>query len=342
MMRPAGRRASLAAGLVLVASLLPVQGPALAAAPPASSKLRGDLAAVVAGTKTVDPRISALVADAQPGEVPYFVYLSQPNDASHRAALESLGARVLRSYRTLPVFALASSTATVARVAATSWVAWLAPVELVFALDEPVADQTRGTPADVGAPAEWDANITGTGVRIAILDTGVDPSVPELAGRVLPNDDVVGGFQVPDQDGHGTDVASIAAGALDAPLGAALAHGGRAGALFVAAVAPRSAPSLVALRCVGVFAFAQAVHYGAWLRVVPDGERAGERPVGYRRSLALLRADFGRATAVVIILSIALPLAACVALAEVRGAYFTLAAFHGYLELAFVAAALAR
>jgi hypothetical protein len=98
----------------------------------------------------------------------------------------------------------------------------------------------------------------------------------------------------------------------------------------------------VILRSVGVFAFAQAVHYGAWLRVVPDGERAGERPIGYRRSLALLRADFGRATTLVIILSVALPLAACFALADVRGAYFTLAAFHGYLELAFVAAALAR
>jgi subtilisin family serine protease len=230
MMRPATRRrASLAAGLALVASLLPLQGSALAAAPPASSKLRGDLAAVVAGTRTVDPRISALVAGAQPGEVPYFVYLSQPNDASHRAALESLGARVLRSYRTLPVFALASSTATVSRVAATSWVAWLAPIELVFALGEPVADQTRGTPADVGAPAQWDANITGAGVRIAILDTGVDPTHPDLDDQdfrnwssLLPNPPKVvarrdfngGGCLGLAQDGHGhgTHVAGIAAG----------------------------------------------------------------------------------------------------------------------------------
>jgi hypothetical protein len=136
-------------------------------------------------------------------------------------------------------------------------------------------------------------------------------------------------------------LAAIAAGALDAPLGAALARGG-VGALFATSVAPHDAPSIVVLRSVGIFAFAQAVHYGAWLRLVPDGERAGERPIGYRRSLALLRADFGRATALVIILSIALPLAACFALASVRGAYFTLASFHGYLELAFVAAALAR
>ena len=140
-------------------------------------------------------------------------------------------------------------------------------------------------------------------------------------------------------------VAAIAAGALDVPLAAALARGGafaRSGALFATAVAPASWSSTWIVRAVGLFAFAQAVHYGAWLRLVPDGERAGERPIGYRRSLALLRADFGGAAPLVIAASIALPLAACCALGDVRAAYFALAAFHGYLELAFVAAAVAR
>lgn len=81
---------------------------------------------------------------------------------------------------------------------------------------------------------------------------------------------------------------------------------------------------------------------GAWLRLVPDSERPGERPIGYRHSLALLRADFGRGAPLVVAASLALPLAACVALRDVRAAYFTLAAFHGYLELAFVAATVAR
>jgi hypothetical protein len=63
--------------------------------------------------------------------------------------------------------------------------------------------------ADVGGPTK----------PIAILDTGIDPSVPELAGRVLPAADVVGGFNVPDQDGHGTEVAAVAAGAPGAMRG---------------------------------------------------------------------------------------------------------------------------
>lgn len=133
-------------------------------------------------------------------------------------------------------------------------------------------------------------------------------------------------------------VAAIAAGALDGPLGHALAVGSRAASLTAVAVVPPGAPSVVALRLIGLFAFAQAVHYAAWLRLVPDGERDAERPIGFRRSLALLRADFGRATPWLLAACVALPLAACVRFASARGAYFTLAAFHGYLELAFVAA----
>jgi hypothetical protein len=70
--------------------------------------------------------------------------------------------------------------------------------------DKSIANKTNAVLADIGgAPTK----------PIAILDTGIDPNVPELAGRVLPDHDVVGGFTVPDQDGHGTEVASVAAGA---------------------------------------------------------------------------------------------------------------------------------
>jgi hypothetical protein len=72
-----------------------------------------------------------------------------------------------------------------------------------------IASQTSADLVDAGAPTK----------PIAILDTGVDPDVPELAGRVLAPHDVVGGFSVPDQDGHGTEVASVAAGAAGSVQG---------------------------------------------------------------------------------------------------------------------------
>ena len=49
---------------------------------------------------------------------------------------------------------------------------------------------------------------------IAILDTGVDPSAPQLAGRVLPGVDALTGAPADDDpDGHGTQAAGLAAGA---------------------------------------------------------------------------------------------------------------------------------
>ncbi|HEX9635120.1 MAG TPA: S8 family serine peptidase [Candidatus Limnocylindria bacterium] len=240
MKRTPARLTPLLAVLALVAGLLPAPvaaspaalasetPPAEAAFADAAGKLRGDLAALVAGESVLDPRIAELVSGYQDGEIPYFVYLTEPNDAAHRAVLVGLGARVLRTYRSVPVFAMASSPTSVLRVAAQPWVAWLAPIELVVALDEPVVDQSRATTADVGAPPQWAAGVTGTSVRIAVLDTGVDRVHPDLddldfgnwssllnAPKVVEARDFNGGGCAPfvaDGHGHGTHVAGIATG----------------------------------------------------------------------------------------------------------------------------------
>jgi len=53
-----------------------------------------------------------------------------------------------------------------------------------------------------------------TTAPIAVLDTGVDANVPELAGRVVsPFSALDGSTDVADSDGHGTEVAAMAAGA---------------------------------------------------------------------------------------------------------------------------------
>ena len=243
--RPNGRLALLS-GLVLLASLIPAPAlsasmrsatadqTATAASPVhAAAKLRNDLAALVAGDAVLDSRIPKLVAGYRTGEIPFFVYLSEANTGARRAALQDLGARVLRSYHSVPALALAASPVNVLRIAGMSWVSWLAPVEVVVKLDgtESYGDQTRGTPGDLGAPAQWDAGITGQGVRIAILDTGVDAAHPDLNDqdfrswstpldppKVIDQRTFLGGAAcvpvvgVQDGSGHGTHVAGIAAG----------------------------------------------------------------------------------------------------------------------------------
>jgi type VII secretion-associated serine protease mycosin len=54
---------------------------------------------------------------------------------------------------------------------------------------------------------------TGKGVMVAVIDTGVDKGVPQLAGHVLPGVDVVNGYGTADADcfGHGTFVAGLIA-----------------------------------------------------------------------------------------------------------------------------------
>jgi len=81
----------------------------------------------------------------------------------------------------------------------------------------------------VNAPAAWDISTGISDVIIAVIDTGVDLSHPDLAGKIVAGYDFANSDAIPQDDyGHGTHVAGIAAAVTDNAEGVAgMAWGAR-------------------------------------------------------------------------------------------------------------------
>ncbi|MDU0289098.1 S8 family serine peptidase [Saccharothrix longispora] len=65
--------------------------------------------------------------------------------------------------------------------------------------------------AQIGAPTAWAAGYTGKGVKVAVLDTGVDRDHPDLAGHVVAARNFTEDPDGTDGVGHGTHVAATIA-----------------------------------------------------------------------------------------------------------------------------------
>lgn len=79
-------------------------------------------------------------------------------------------------------------------------------------LDRRVQVQADQNVSMIGAPQAWAAGYTGQGVKVAVLDTGIDATHPDLAGKVAGSANFTDDPDVVDHYGHGTHVASIIAG----------------------------------------------------------------------------------------------------------------------------------
>ncbi|WP_131736728.1 S8 family serine peptidase [Actinomadura roseirufa] len=69
-----------------------------------------------------------------------------------------------------------------------------------------------GNLSQVGAPAAWQAGVTGAGAKVAVLDSGIDENHPDLKGKIAEKKDFVGTTDAIDRLGNGTHVAALIAG----------------------------------------------------------------------------------------------------------------------------------
>ena len=72
---------------------------------------------------------------------------------------------------------------------------------------------------DIGASSVW-PHATGAGVTVAVVDTGVDATAPDLMGQLVPGYSWINGnTDTQDQDGHGTHVSGIIAAVQNNGIG---------------------------------------------------------------------------------------------------------------------------
>ena len=87
---------------------------------------------------------------------------------------------------------------------------------------QPLETPTAVFGADINAPLGWNVAFGSAGTRIAVVDSGVDPVHPDLAGRIASSQTLVGtDGSASDNVGHGTMVAGVIAANWNNAIGIA-------------------------------------------------------------------------------------------------------------------------
>ncbi|MFE9694324.1 S8 family serine peptidase [Micromonospora sp. NPDC005806] len=141
-------------------------------------------------------------------------------------AVAPRGAKLVRDLRRVGAAALAvdkkqsrSFWTSVAPVAAGSAPALGDGIAKLW-LDGRATASLKESVPQIGAPEAWAAGYDGHGVKVAVLDTGVDATHPDLVNQIDNKVSFVPGEDTADVNGHGTHVASTIVGTGAASGGA--------------------------------------------------------------------------------------------------------------------------
>ncbi|MFE1444243.1 S8 family serine peptidase [Streptomyces sp. NPDC058739] len=153
--------------------------------------------------------------DAKSAAVPLIATYAEPKSPTAAQPTAPRGSRLTRKLESIRGAVLSTEK----RRARTFWTS-LAPqgsatlgagVEKLW-LDGRVKASLKESVPLIGAPEAWAAGYDGKGVKVAVLDTGIDVDHPDLAGVIDGAQSFVPGEAVTDVNGHGTHVAGTIVG----------------------------------------------------------------------------------------------------------------------------------
>jgi subtilisin len=146
--------------------------------------------------------------------IPVFIGFRSTPGASEQALVRAHGGLVKYSYTIVPAIAAWLPEQAVQALQANPAVVLIEPVIEAYAVDfQAELDNTWGVKR-IGGGIVHDTGYLGTGVKVAVIDSGVDYTHPDLQGNYVPTGsyDFVNDDEYPmDDAGHGTHVAGTIA-----------------------------------------------------------------------------------------------------------------------------------
>lgn len=180
----------------------------------------GDLAAESAAPAPAAAP-AATTAAASPGAAtsaglqPYLIGFKQTPGPAEEALLKSHNGAVKFTYHLIPVIAASLPPQAVEGLTHNPKIAYIEP----DAEAQATADTVPWGVTRVKADQVWPTGNVATGIKVAIIDTGIDRTHPDLASNFAGGYDYVNGDSDPmDDNGHGTHVSGTVAAAADGAL----------------------------------------------------------------------------------------------------------------------------
>jgi subtilisin family serine protease len=178
----------------------------------------------------ISSNLGLKITNAMPeDEIPVIVFIKKPDKITSKTALMSLlssavesgGGKTVRKYNVIDAFSAKMPASKIPKLSEMPEVERIYYDEIVSLPPQPSPESilTTNSTQAIGANYVWNTlGYTGTGIKVAIIDTGINYTHPDLGGGFGSGKKVADGYDFVNNDanpmddnGHGTHVAGIVA-----------------------------------------------------------------------------------------------------------------------------------